>query len=341
MSLLKLPPELWAIVLGFACTDGGVTGCALSLVSRAVNRATATRRYHSVSLMGWSSIRGFLTVVDRSGGTVFVRHLFIATLQTSNDGSTRPSYRVDGHNSSQVDGDYHCRILMTKDPPSLVEASYLIRLIFAAVKDSLQTFGGFGLPIVATPSKMPALRDMIIHYSDYLLPNFRSSEIIDSKDTRLREAASPELCLPSLRRVHLLGLIACQRVALYAACTPALEIIRCSRPGYNTAEPVERLQSVFPAFSPGEKLIRIILQPAPRFHPWLLGWSEDRSHHEVVEKATKRIGWPSNTVDLRPMAPLQFPTAQTQEHEWLEIVRGRCGPWDLSCSSPTFRTQKS
>ncbi|KAI0672744.1 hypothetical protein C8Q78DRAFT_990163 [Trametes maxima] len=46
----KLAVELLTLIFSYACTDGGQTGCALSLVSRRIRDASRPARFHSVSL---------------------------------------------------------------------------------------------------------------------------------------------------------------------------------------------------------------------------------------------------------------------------------------------------
>ncbi|KAH9940837.1 uncharacterized protein BXZ73DRAFT_75376 [Epithele typhae] len=51
MPLLDLPVELLHDIFTLACTDGGPTGCALSLVSRPVHALARAARFHSVVLV--------------------------------------------------------------------------------------------------------------------------------------------------------------------------------------------------------------------------------------------------------------------------------------------------
>jgi hypothetical protein len=46
-----LPPELWDKIVQLACTDGGKTGCALSLVSRRVRELSHLFRLQSIALL--------------------------------------------------------------------------------------------------------------------------------------------------------------------------------------------------------------------------------------------------------------------------------------------------
>ena len=48
--MVALPIELLAQIFTYACTDGGYTGCSLSLVSKHIRAASRGARFHSVSL---------------------------------------------------------------------------------------------------------------------------------------------------------------------------------------------------------------------------------------------------------------------------------------------------
>jgi hypothetical protein len=51
VSFTDLPPELWDKIVQLACTDGGKTGCALSLVSRRVRELSHLFRLQSIALL--------------------------------------------------------------------------------------------------------------------------------------------------------------------------------------------------------------------------------------------------------------------------------------------------
>ena len=50
----SLAPELLESIFLSACTDGGFTGCALSLVSKRIRAASYSARYFSVALLSQS-----------------------------------------------------------------------------------------------------------------------------------------------------------------------------------------------------------------------------------------------------------------------------------------------
>lgn len=81
----RCPTEIWARIFSFACTDRGLTGCALSEVSRYVRNTSRTVRYKSVGLQYIHSIVLFLKVLeglqpeDRQ-----VENLFLSTPSAAN-----------------------------------------------------------------------------------------------------------------------------------------------------------------------------------------------------------------------------------------------------------------
>ncbi|KAI0766832.1 hypothetical protein BD413DRAFT_480233 [Trametes elegans] len=53
-----LPLEIWLDIFMLACTDGGYTGCSLSLTSKAIRAITRTLRFHSVALVAYPARLG-------------------------------------------------------------------------------------------------------------------------------------------------------------------------------------------------------------------------------------------------------------------------------------------
>ena len=89
-SLARLPTEIVACIASFACTDGGPTASALSLVCRFLSEASSPYRYQSVYLSG-ARARDRLrdVIVQISVERRRVRDLFICDEETSanNDGN--------------------------------------------------------------------------------------------------------------------------------------------------------------------------------------------------------------------------------------------------------------
>lgn len=73
----RCPVEVWQRILSLACTDGGYTGCSLSLVSRFMRDAVEPICFHSVMLIGRERCTAFATLLDRSTTQKTIRHLFV------------------------------------------------------------------------------------------------------------------------------------------------------------------------------------------------------------------------------------------------------------------------
>ncbi|KAF8643555.1 hypothetical protein AX16_008943 [Volvariella volvacea WC 439] len=77
------PPELWLEIFSFACTDGGCTGCSLSLVSRTFNKLSSPYRYQSLAICGLEQLVSLLKVLkvkaQQDIGGLNVKYLFFST----------------------------------------------------------------------------------------------------------------------------------------------------------------------------------------------------------------------------------------------------------------------
>jgi hypothetical protein len=73
----RFPPELLLKIFSLACTDGGPTGCSLSLVSRHIRDVSAPARLHSVALRGLPRMRLFAALLEQNPKHARVEHLFL------------------------------------------------------------------------------------------------------------------------------------------------------------------------------------------------------------------------------------------------------------------------
>ncbi|KAI0355405.1 hypothetical protein OH77DRAFT_1504237 [Trametes cingulata] len=92
-----LPPELLEPIFLQACTDGGQTGCALSLTSKSIRVASRTARFHTVALVSGSPsqvvqfVACFSSERELAGDVEPpVRHLCLAAAQRARP---RPAFR--------------------------------------------------------------------------------------------------------------------------------------------------------------------------------------------------------------------------------------------------------
>ncbi|KAI0666589.1 hypothetical protein C8Q78DRAFT_436267 [Trametes maxima] len=78
-----LPLEVLEKIFELACTDGGYTGCSLSLTSRAVRAAASTTRFRSIAMLCRPSrLKAFMALYTRErdsihGGLLSVAHLHL------------------------------------------------------------------------------------------------------------------------------------------------------------------------------------------------------------------------------------------------------------------------
>ncbi|KAI9068403.1 hypothetical protein FKP32DRAFT_1618942, partial [Trametes sanguinea] len=61
----QLHADIWDVIFGYACTDGGRTGAALALTSSSMRRLSAPYRFHSLKLTSLAQIGRLLLCVDR------------------------------------------------------------------------------------------------------------------------------------------------------------------------------------------------------------------------------------------------------------------------------------
>lgn len=72
------PVELWSKIARLACTDGGRTGCSLSLVSQYIRDATASARYTSVAITNRASVQAFANLATTvEAFNPVIRHLLV------------------------------------------------------------------------------------------------------------------------------------------------------------------------------------------------------------------------------------------------------------------------
>ena len=70
--------ELWQEIFTQACTDGGRTGCSLSLVSHRVREISTICRYNTIAVVGIRNIHTLSDVLKASTSKPVILHLFIA-----------------------------------------------------------------------------------------------------------------------------------------------------------------------------------------------------------------------------------------------------------------------
>ena len=90
----RCPIELWHKIFFHACTDGGRTGSALTLVSRRVRDIAQSVRYHSVSLVGQNQFLAFARMLTELSIRPTISHLFISAHVPPGSWSTPTTIRA-------------------------------------------------------------------------------------------------------------------------------------------------------------------------------------------------------------------------------------------------------
>lgn len=80
----QCPSELWTRIFGLACTDGGLTGCSVALVSHYFREAVLPVQLSSVSLCGTKKMSAFADLLEqREPAHRRVRHLLLSSASGS------------------------------------------------------------------------------------------------------------------------------------------------------------------------------------------------------------------------------------------------------------------
>jgi hypothetical protein len=79
--LQRLPPEVCESIFAMACLDGGYTGRSLSRTSRYVRDTSATVRYISLKLRGWTKLESALHIMQVTVERYRSTYLFISLVR--------------------------------------------------------------------------------------------------------------------------------------------------------------------------------------------------------------------------------------------------------------------
>lgn len=188
----NIPTELWAYIFSLACTDGGLAGCSLSLVSRYFHEAVLPVQLYSVALLSPAKMTSFAALLKkRPAEYCRVRHLLL-----SRSGVRDIDARVPMYSHSQVTEVLHY-ILVAVAPHLFTLASTLAQGSISSDKVLSVSF--------------PALVELTVH--GYLYPG-------DDAETALSGS------FPSLRYLHILS--ACDSCPVYLRRAPSLSHLRLS-----------------------------------------------------------------------------------------------------------------
>ena len=174
----RCPVELLLNIFALACSDGGQTGCSLSLVSKGTRDIADRVRLNTVSLHSYDKIKAFHKfLLDRPQEHRIVRHLFIT-----------PKDSGHVHLLSEA--------LATKLQTECRNASRTIMEVLSLVAPFIHnlTLARVTLPH-ALPHDFPELREMVMHTVD-VPENFLSGSFVAPRLQRLAISAEGVSTLP-------------------------------------------------------------------------------------------------------------------------------------------------
>ena len=337
----RCPPEVLLKIVQEACTDGGYTGCSLSLVSRYTRDAIQPARYQSVALIDGPSVLAFSKLLDQSLQPVVVRYLFLSFTNHPED-----------------------PLLLEEDEPtwSAIEKGItrILRAAAPAVRE-LTVHGPFALARVLQNAQsftvpFPCLTHLSI---PYLSPNFG--------------AAKAQNGLPSLRRLHISsgehGYARCppypglQFEELLVPSVPHITHLRISGiiNNYRLLQFLRVLLDVpftdgprraddweynpqWYRYEPGSEeaaqatkdaarlagLRYVVVQPGVRRDEDMLGVFQDfhfiSGLRDIEADSARGVG----VGKLRLLPPSKEYSLEEARRDWTDVVNGGDGPWDAS-----------
>ncbi|KAJ7141291.1 hypothetical protein C8R44DRAFT_763135 [Mycena epipterygia] len=174
---VSIPPEIWAEVFSFACTDDGSTGRALSEVSWAIHNISKPLKYQSLCVIGPNQLRMLLAVLSALlPGARKVRYLFVAGLDESKDDGTEIRWQeIHADPTGSATEQALVRILHLVSPSLLALHIHRTKICRQSlfpemefpVLSELTLHGPFRSTDFRPPTLLPALRRLHIHHFGY------------------------------------------------------------------------------------------------------------------------------------------------------------------------------
>lgn len=304
----RCPTELWAVIVQYACTDDGLTGCSLSRVSRTMQTISQPVRYQSVALTSLRRTTLFAAALRQLPCPPNIRHLLIV----ADNAETTPN----------------------ESPGRALKA------VFEAASPTLCTLFLHGsyfaisqVPVVPFPSlsslTTPALR-AVLSNSHYPLPSLRRLHINSSHN-------SPQIWrristhARSVTHVRLSGL------QLDLDIAPFLRLLLDAPPPSSLALKDLHIGSAGMCYAPGSEqersaqeiaaripsIERVYVQPRAMAGPQ----SATQVHMEtgLRDVALMCVGREKRKLFVLP-ARKRSTEKESREH-WMDVVQGGDGPW--------------
>ncbi|KAI0711044.1 hypothetical protein C8T65DRAFT_647965 [Cerioporus squamosus] len=306
----SLAPELLHEICSLACTDGGFTGCSLSLVNKHIRDVSRSPRFNSVAIFGPSRrFAKFLICfnkerataqVDAYGYKPVVKHLFIA----AQCGKHKEGWRgaLDDLAHSMMNSDSPAERFKCED-----DIAELIRLVSRDLRTLCFVYCNEwheinNFPDIECPEGFPELRELYLY----------------EKNPFVGGARSP-ICFPQLTHLHILfsthGTV--EKLNSWAHRAPEVTHL-CVR--YVTRV-TQELTAISAGGGPFKKLSRLYLEPRgprapghtvyPRFKP------KFDSFLAAAVRPTKAL----------PYYEYRTSREEAAMKEWLDRVGGGTGCW--------------
>lgn len=228
-----LAVELLEHIFTMACTDGGYTGCSLSLVSTRVRAVSRAARFHSIALGSGrpQQVAQFTACLaaaraECTGTTPRVRHFFLVSAKRDKEPPSRPK---DEDDTEQLEFNEHVIALLRIIAPDL----YTFSLVHGHRMRSQE------LRVPLTGVCYPLLREF------NLVGTWRVMSVEGEQEGPI---------FPSLTRLHLRvetrPLAARVDFPFWSANAPRVTHLRISNLGYHASGVVEGLKAVVLGESP-------------------------------------------------------------------------------------------
>ncbi|KZP14077.1 hypothetical protein FIBSPDRAFT_868685, partial [Athelia psychrophila] len=289
----RVSPELWAMIFEHACTDSGVTGRQLSLVSKFIREAAAPAKLQSIAVHGRRKIIAFHQLLLQT--PPHLRHIRYLCLSTAPDRPTSSEEEAQVRNACQG---------------VLAAVAEYVQIMYLDVgEDYLQDF-----PI--TP--FPRLAELASNGFPMLPPDYP----LDS-DGPNTTPCSP---CPQLRRWHLMELpwmLSGQGgVATICATAPALTHLRFSDL-QQESDFAYNLEDGLPG-----TIQHVYVKPAGPPAPG--GWcGTPRIAYGSLMSGLKRLNLTDSRLVLLPAYKADETAGTFIMGEWEERVNGGDGCWSL------------
>ncbi|KAH9931725.1 uncharacterized protein BXZ73DRAFT_47127 [Epithele typhae] len=353
----KLAVELVTLIAYFACTDGGQTGAALSLVSKHIHHATRPARFYSVSLIHSAAqvehfVQSYKAELDRSTDAVpRVRHLCLSFFGQSIDASAsppaapaappafKPPSTREEFLAQQQQRAQRMRATQTRMDDQYVRVvPELIRLV-APTLESFACAQAQWRSSAIIDVVFPCLGEMTLVGGD---PAFLPFSMVSADRPRY----------PALRRLHHIPSLLNKQVDFFqwAVHAPNLTHLRVSRMGAHPEITVDTLVKVMGPNAPENvfpHMRQIVVQPQPSPPSAASGppGAVERAFDALCDRLRVAVrGARVPTVLFKPMVvpegtPATNPSkgcVRKLQNEWMTRIEGGEGCWNSVIGESTI-----